>query len=74
MLAIRESIRREGGKPKISPQKLKRGVGEEFAEQLPYKQENVKLKITDEVDCNYKSGEIVYGNLIYSIDVQKGGG
>ncbi len=46
-------------------------MGEEFAEQLSYKRENIKLKVTYELDCNSESREILYGNLVYIIDVQK---
>ena len=75
MIAIRESIRRERGDKKISTAKIKKEIqqlmSKDFSEQFSYNKENMKLKVTYEVECNYESGKVVYGNLVDVIDVQQ---
>ena len=59
---------------KIDNQKIKRKIAEQVTDDLvgkiSYHQENVKLKVTYELECNSSSGEITFGNLIDVIDIK----
>lgn len=38
---------------------------------MSYKTQNVKLKVTYEIECDSKSGEVVFGDLVNVVDVQE---
>ena len=69
-------LKRHLDKPgmKIDNQKIKRKIAEQVTDDLvgkiSYHQENVKLKVTYELECNSSSGEITFGNLIDVIDIK----
>ena len=60
--------------PKIDNEKIKQKISEQLTEdligKLSYKNENVKLKVTYELECNSFSGEVKFGNLLDVIDIQ----
>lgn len=59
---------------KIDNEKIKQKIAEQVTDDLvgkiSYQQENVKLKVTYELECNSSSGEITFGNLIDVIDIK----
>lgn len=59
---------------KIDNEKIKQKIAEQVTDDLvgkiSYQQENVKLKVTYELECNSSSGEIKFGNLIDVIDIK----
>ena len=60
---------------KIDNEKIKQKIAEQVTDDLvgkiSYQQENVKLKVTYELECNSSSGEITFGNLVDVIDIKK---
>jgi hypothetical protein len=64
----------KGHGAKIDNEKIKQKISEQLTEDLvgkiTYKNENVKLKVTYELECNSSSGEIKFGNLVDVIDIK----
>jgi hypothetical protein len=60
---------------KIDNEKIKQKIAEQVTDDLvgkiSYQKENVKLKVTYELECNSSSGEITFGNLVDVIDIKK---
>jgi hypothetical protein len=59
---------------KIDNEKIRQKISEQLTDDLvdkiSYKDENVKLKVTYELECNSSSGEIKFGNLVDVIDIK----
>lgn len=51
-------------------QKISEQPTDDLVGKISYKNENVKLKVTYELECNSSSGEIKFGNLIDVIDIK----
>jgi len=43
----------------------------EFVQKMSYERQNLKLKVTYEIECNSQSGELVFGDLIDVINVEE---
>lgn len=58
----------------LDSEKLKQNLSEqmtdEFIKKMSYKNQNLKLKVTYELECNSESGELVFGDLIDVVDVK----
>lgn len=44
---------------------------DEFVQKMLYKKQNVKLKVTYEIECNSESGEVIFGDLVNVVDIQE---
>ena len=57
-----------GNETRIDSGKIKQKISEQLTNDLvnkiSYKDENMRLKVTYELECNSSSGEIKFGNLV----------
>ena len=69
---IKSHLKSHGAK--IDNEKIRQKISEQLTDELvgkiSYKNENVKLKVTYELECNSSSGEIKFGNLVDVIDIK----
>ena len=63
-----------GNETRIDSGKIRQKISEQLTNDLvgkiSYKDENMRLKVTYELECNSSSGEIKFGNLVDIIDIK----
>lgn len=52
-------------------QTLRDQMTDEFMEKMSYEKQNLKLKVTYEIECNSESGELIFGDLVDVINVEQ---
>lgn len=59
----------------VDSEKIKQRIADqmtnEFVQKMSYETQNVKLKVTYEIECNSESGEVFFGDLVNVVDVQE---